>query len=299
MRQTIVVPVIHDSQDGVAFTHGCVNVNRMKWSGLIDAHVHADGLTDADLDLLASFGVEQVLVCAHDGAIDRRRPTCAAWLSQYDRLLSVEARRLRRHGLRALFALGVHPAHAPERGLEELFHRLPAYLSHPAVVALGSLGVSTGDAREQWVLGRQLEMAHELRRPVLVSPPPLDPGGGMKSLLALLRRYELGPERILIERATAPMVPLLRGLGFSIALEASPGRLSSDEIVHIVSRWGAERFVLTSHAGEGSADVLGVPQLAMGLAARGLSDEVVMRVGRENALRFLGRQESTSRRRAG
>lgn len=271
----------------------------MQWSRLIDAHVHADGLSDADLDLLASFGVEQVLVCAHDGAIDRLAPTSVSWLAQYDRLLSFEAHRLRRYGLRALFALGVHPAHAPQRGLEELLHRLPAYLSHPAVVALGTLGLNTGDAREKWVLGRQLEMASDLRRPVLVSPPPLDSEGGMKPLLALLRRYDLPPERILIERVTARMVPLLRGLGFSIALEASPGRLSSEEIVALVSQWGAERFVLTSHAGDGPADVLAVPQMVMRLAAYGLSREVILHVARENALRFIGRSEPASRRRVG
>lgn len=270
----------------------------MQWSGLIDAHVHADGLSDSDLDLIASFGVEQVLVCAHDGVIDRLKPTSAAWLAQYDRLLSFEAQRFRRYGLRALFALGVHPAHAPDRGLEDLLHRLPAYLSHPAVVALGLLGLNTGDAREQWVLGRQLEMASELRRPVLVSPP-LDSERGMKLLLALSRRYDVSPERILIERVTARMVPLLRGLGFSIALEASPGRLSVEEIVSLVRQCGADRFVLTSHAGEGPADVLAVPQMAMRLEAQGLSREVIERVGRENALRFLGRLEPVSRRRAG
>lgn len=271
----------------------------MQGKTLIDAHVHADGLTDPALELLASFGVEQVLVCAHDGAIDHRKPTTAAWLAHFDQLLSFEARRLRRHGLRALFALGVHPAHAPQRGLEALLHRLPAYLSHPAVVALGALGLKTGDAREQWVLGRQLEMASELRRPVLVSPPPLAPEFGMKPLLALVRRYNVPSERILIEHVTARMVPLLRGLGFSIALEASPGRLSAEEIGALISQFGADRFVLTSHAGEGAADVLAVPQMATRLAAQGLSPEVIARVGRENALRFLGRSEPTSHRRVG
>lgn len=271
----------------------------MTWSGLIDAHVHADGLSDAAADLLASFGVEQVLVCAHDGAIERLEPSSATWLAQFDRLLSVEAERLRRHGLRALFAIGVHPAHAPWRGLEELLHRLPAYLSHPSVVAIGALGLKAGDDRERWVLGRQLEMARDLRRPVLVASPPLDPHGGMKPLAALVKQYELPPERVLIEHVTPGMVPLLRACGFSIALEASPGRLSAEDVVTIVRRYGPERFILTSHAGDGAADTLAVPQMAMRLEEAGLSRAVVERVARENALRFAGRSEPQRRVRTG
>lgn len=262
---------------------------------LIDAHVHADGLTDPDLELMARFGVEQVLVCAHDGAIDRRAPTAAGWLAHFDRLLDVEGPRLRRHGLWPVFAVGVHPAHAPWRGLEELFHRLPAYLSHPAVVALGTLGLKTVDDRERWVLGRQLEMARDLRRPVVVAPPPIRPMQALRPLVSLVKQYELPPHRVLVEHVTARMLPLLRACGFSIALEPSPGRLPAEEIVALVQRYGPERFLLTSHAGEGAADVLAVPQMVSRLIDAGLSPEVIDRVARQNALRFVGREAPVRR----
>lgn len=259
---------------------------------LIDAHVHADGLSDADIALLASFGVEQVLVCAHDGAIERLEPTVDGWVAQFERLLGHEAARFRRHGVRALFALGVHPAHAPVRGLERLLHLLPGYLSHPAVVAIGALGFKTGDARERWVLGRQLEMAETLRRPALVSAPPLDPDGGLRPLAALLHEHRLPASRILVERLTARHVLLLRELGFYMALEPSPGRLSMAEIESMVKRHGPERFVLSSHAGDGAANVLAVPQTAAALSHAGLSDAVVERLGRRNLLRFIGRDDA-------
>lgn len=267
----------------------------MKRSTHIDAHVHADGLSDADLELMARFGVEQVLVCAHDGAIDRRAPSAAGWLAHFDRLLTVEGPRLRRHGLWPVFALGVHPAHAPWRGLEELLHRLPAYLSHPAVVALGTLGLKTGDDRERWVLGRQLELARDLRRPVVIASSPLRPMQGLKPLVALVKQYDLPPHRVLIEHVTPRMLPLLRACGFSIALEASPGRLPAEEIVALIRRYGPERFLLTSHAGEGAADVLAVPQLVSSLLDAGLSAQVIERVARHNALRFVGRDEPARR----
>lgn len=258
----------------------------------LDAHVHADGLRDCDLETLARFGVRTVVVCAHDGAIERGEPTAKAWLAQFDRLFDVEATRFRAHGIRALFAVGIHPAHAPWHGLDELLHRLPAYLSQPSAVAVGSLGLKTGSEREVHVLTRQLELARDLRRPVYVSGPPLDPAGGLKSLVSLLLASGIAHDRILVGHVTLAMLPLLRAWPFAIALEPSEGRLPPGDVVAAIRRHGPGRFVLTSHAGEGSADLLAVPQIAARLRAAGLSDDVVCRVARDNALRLLGREDA-------
>jgi predicted metal-dependent TIM-barrel fold hydrolase len=267
---------------------------------LVDGHVHADGLRDVDLETLARFGVEQVLVCAHDGALPRpSAATAVDWLTQFDRLLSVELPRFRRHGLRPLFALGIHPASAPWHGLEALLHRLPHYLSHPAVVAVGSLGLRHYDEREQFVLGRQLELAAELRRPVLVSAPVRDPFRVVQKLVLQTRQAGIPADRVLIERVIPPTLPLLRACGFSIALEPSPGRLSLEEIVRAVQHFGPDRFVLSSHAGEGAADPLAVPMVASTLVDAGLSPAVIERVASANLLRFLRRDVSVPRARVG
>lgn len=265
---------------------------------LVDAHVHGDGLRDADLDTLAHFGVEQAIVCSHDGAIDRFAPSADDWLRQFDRLIDREALRFRRYGVRALLAFGIHPAHAPRRGFELLLDRLPGYLSHPAAVAIGGLGLKSQQPWERYVLTRQLELAATLRRPVIVSAPPLGPGRGMRPLIRLLQESAIEPERILVETVTAATFPLLRECGFTISLEPAFGRLDVGEVVRLVRRFGSERVVLSSHAGDGSADLLAVPGLAAMLENAGLSDAVINRVARENALRFLGRADVLRRRSA-
>jgi predicted metal-dependent TIM-barrel fold hydrolase len=263
---------------------------------LVDSHIHPEGLRDCDLETLARFGVEQVLVCAHDGAVPRRADGAASdWMAHFDALLSTQAARIRRHGLRPLFALGISPAAAPWHGLEELLHRLPAYLSHPAVVGIGSLGLQNRDAREQFVLRRQLELAVSLRRPVIVSAPTRPAVPGMRTLIDWLRDSGIDPGRVLIENATPRGIALADECGYAVALEASRGRLSARAILGMIQARGARRFVLTSHAGEGAADLLAVPSLVASLIDGGLSDAIVSRVGWENALRFLGRMEPARR----
>lgn len=256
---------------------------------LVDTHVQPDGLRDADLETLARLGVARVVVCADDGAVERRGGSAAAWLRHFEHLLTTEAARLRRHGLRPLFALGVHPAHAPWHGFEELMHRLPAFLSDPAAVALGSLGLRTLDERERFVLTRQLELAAGLRRPVVVSAPAGATVREVRGLVQVLRGAGLPPSSVLVERASRAAVKLLRACGFHVALDPCPGRLQAEEVVALVRSQGPEGFVLASHAGEGAADLLAVPGLAAQLEDAGLSAEVVARVGRDNALRFFGR----------
>jgi len=264
---------------------------------LVDAHVHPEGLSNADLDTLARFGVRRVLACAHDGAPDRRGvySTAPGWLRHWERLLGPEAARMRRHGLRPMFALGVAPGHAPWHGLEELLHKLPDFLSNPAAVAIGTLALSGAGERERTVLRRQLDLAADLRRPVIVAAPPLRPAGGSRALAAMLRSGDLPPERILVEHATASTLRVLLACGFAVALEPSPGRLTAEAAVEFVRRHGPERLVVTSHAGDAGADLLAVPGFVARLRDAGLSRAVTRRVARDNALRFLGREESARR----
>jgi predicted metal-dependent TIM-barrel fold hydrolase len=259
---------------------------------LVDAHVHADGLRDCDLETLARFGVEQALICAHDGALRRGADASARdWLQQYESVLSREPERFRRFGIRALFALGVHPAAAPWRGLEELLQKLPMFLSHPAVVAIGPLPMRNIDPREEYVLCRQLELAGDLRRPLIIAAPVRAPARGLRKIIALVRAASLPPEGVLVENLNLRGVALADTCGYAVALEASPGRLSAADIEAIVEARGPRRFVLTSHAGEGAADLLAVPFIAAMLRDGGLSRAVVSRVARENALSLLGRGE--------
>jgi predicted metal-dependent TIM-barrel fold hydrolase len=267
---------------------------------LIDGHVQAEGLRDVDLETLARFGLEQVLVCSHDGGLPRPdKPTVRDWLSHYERLLTFHAARFKRHGLRPLFALGIHPAAAPWIGLEELLHKLPLYLSDPAVVAVGALGLRHFDEQEAYVLRRQLELAVELRRPVLVSGPVREPTKGIRKLVALLKEVEMPPSQVLVEQPTRASLPLLRACGLFVALESSPGRLSVLDISRNIRAFGAERSVLTSHAGEGAANLLAVPMLVERLSEDGLSEAVIARLARENLLRFLRREESVRAARVG
>src|SRR5512133_441042 len=134
---------------------------------MFDALLRAGGLRAAEVDDLRFFGVTGALVPSDDSAVPA---TADAVRRGWDEVVST-VRRLRRLGLAAWAALGVHPGRIPTRGLEALLAELPDALGRREVAAVGLAGLAGGGELEERVLARQLELARELRRPIVVETP--------------------------------------------------------------------------------------------------------------------------------
>ena len=265
-----------------------------------DALLHAGALRARDLDDLAFFGVDGALVPSDDAVVPA---TARAIRAGWD--LTVQAaRRLRGAGLAGYAALGIHPRRIPLRGLEALLAELPGALDRPEVGAIGAIGLDAGGELEERVLCRQLELARELRRPVLVATPWRGKERVTRRVLALLRESELDPSRVLVAGADARTVRAVRACGYlaGVSLSASAGRRGPiDDAVRLVAALGPEGLVLGSDAGLAGADLLALPRAADRLAKAGLTEAVVRRVCGANARAFLGVEPARAerRRRAG
>ncbi len=250
---------------------------------LFDAHLRPAGVGGRDVGDLRFFGVAGALCPSGDPAAAAAASVRRGW----ERLVGPAVRRLRRQGLAAYAALGVHPRRIPWRGLEALLAELPDLLGRPEVVAIGEIGLEEGGGREEEVLARQLEMARELRLPVVVRTPWKDAVRLTRRILAMLREAELEPGRVLVGHADARTVRMVRACGYRAGLWLSSGAGALEAAVRLVRSLGAEGLVLGSGAGEGG-DLLALPRAADRLARAGLSDAVVRRVCGLNALAVLG-----------
>lgn len=253
---------------------------------MFDALLHARSLRPPDLADLRFFGVAGGLVPA-DAVVPA---TAAAVRRGWDDVV-LAVRRLRRAGLAGWGAVGVHPRRIPLRGLEALLAELPAALGRREIAALGAVGLDAGGELEDRVLARQLELARELRRPVVVSTPWRARERLTRRVLAILREAELEPSRVLVAGADARTVRAIRACGYLAGLSLSAGggpHGGIDAAVRVVAALGPEGLVLGSDAGLAGGDLLALPRAADRLAKAGLSDAVVKRVCGGNALAFLG-----------
>ncbi len=250
---------------------------------MFDPLLHARPLRPRDLADLTFFGIDGGLVPSDDAIA---ASTGAAIRGGWDEV-TLAVRRLRRAGLAAWGALGIHPRRIPLRGLEALFAELPAALGRPEVAALGAVGLDGGGELEERVLARQLDLARELRLPVLLATPWRGRERITRRLLALVREAELEPGRVLVAGADDRTVRAVLACGHHAGLSLSAdGGL--DAAARLVGALGPERLVLGSDAGLAGGDLLSLARVADRLEKAGLSEAVVRRVCGANALAFLG-----------
>ncbi|HTN51380.1 MAG TPA: hydrolase TatD [Anaeromyxobacter sp.] len=253
---------------------------------MFDALLHAGALSARDLADLEFFGVRGALVPSDDAAVASSAAVRRGW----EAVVS-SVRRLRKAGLAGHAALGLHPARIPLRGLEALLAELPAMLGRPEVAALGAVGLHQGGALEERVLARQLELARELRVPVLVALGWRERERLARRVLAILREAELEPGRVLVAGVDARGVRAIRACGYLAGLSLSAGVRPGDGLeaaVRTVAALGPEGLVLGSGAGLAGGDLLALPRAADRLARAGLGGGVIRRVCAVNAIRFLG-----------
>jgi predicted metal-dependent TIM-barrel fold hydrolase len=248
-----------------------------------DALFQAASHRASDVETLRFFGVAGALVPSGDAF----HPPTAAALREHWLATVATVRTLRRRGLPAWAALGVHPRRIPRRGLAERLAELPELLGQREVAALGPAGLEEGGAEEEEVFLAQARLAAELRLPFLVRAGWRARARLTGRLVDLLEEVELAPAQVLVLHAGASLLPVLRARGYR-ALVTMPGKRGVDEAVRLVARHGAEGIVLGSDAGEGGGDPLALPRAADGLQRAGLSLAVIRRACLTNALDWLG-----------
>jgi predicted metal-dependent TIM-barrel fold hydrolase len=251
---------------------------------IFDAHLRGASLSTRDVSDLRFFGVAGALF----PLAGRGGPPGAGDLRREWEETTLGVARLRRAGLGAFAALSIPPGRIPVRGTEALLADLPVWLSRRGVAAIGPTGPGSGTPREEELFSRQLEMALELRRPVLVAAPARDAVRATHRAVAALRESGVAPERVLVDGADARTVRILRAVGYCAVLSLSSGPGALDEAARLVRSLGPEGIALASQAGDGVGDLLALPRAADRMGRLGLSEAVIRRVCGRNALDALG-----------
>jgi predicted metal-dependent TIM-barrel fold hydrolase len=230
-------------------------------------------LSDRDLEVLSSFGVKGALVPV--GATPE-----AAQIAER------EISRMRRGGIAPFVSFGLSGALLPGGALEVELQRLPSLLSLPRAVALGPLGLCAAEPATDYAVERMLDLAAELKRPVVVRSDASAAGREARRLLSMIRASRIPPERVLGVSLPAQTLVLFRECGHSVGVGLSPA-MSSRRLIETVRRFGSERFLLLGEGG----DFLGLPKALAILEEAKLPASVIRRVAFENALRFFGIEE--------
>lgn len=251
---------------------------------LFDAHLHAEGLSDVDLETLRLFGVERALLPAHPLLTT---PTPRAILNQFAELTGKQRERCARAGITAHVAIGLHPRALPRRGTDEVLSAIPGLLQREKVRAIGPAGLFRDTEVEREVLVAQARLARRFRFPLLVTLPSREHERLARRTLEVLRGTRIPPRLVLVEGVSGRTLPLVRALGYRAALSLHPDGIGTDRAVALCRKHGGTGVVLSSHAGDGASDLLALPRAHALLVRAGLSP-LARRVAFRNAATLLG-----------
>ena len=248
-----------------------------------DAHIRLEGIEQPVLDDLAYFGVSDVLIAAH---APTSFETSEEVLSYFNRLITEDLERVGESGLKPWVALGVQLEAVPRRSHPELWRELPRLLSHPRVVAVGELFFDQGSREEVQLLTRQLELAGECDKSVVVS---VSRGESVRKIKAVIKRVEevgLSPGRVIINPVdeTAIRVVVMAGCWAGITL--GPLFFSTSGCVELITEFSefSERGVVVNGGlRAGPVDVLALPKVALALKEAGVSTTAIEKMMWGNA----------------
>ena len=94
-----------------------------------------------------------------------------AVLGMWERFLGFELKRGGAIGYETFVSLSVPFYGLTPKGAEECLKRLPDYLKHERVVAVGEIGLDVGTDFEKWLFRSQLQLAKSHNLPVICHTP--------------------------------------------------------------------------------------------------------------------------------
>jgi predicted metal-dependent TIM-barrel fold hydrolase len=240
---------------------------------MFDTCVYPQGLSDDELAVMRSFGIDTILA--------RAKPATFP-VSALSPLSHEIIGRCARNDVKASLAIGVHPS-SRLSGLEidELAH------ASLHANAIGPTGLFLNTASERETLAMHCELALMTRKPLIITVPNHNNERRTREVIALVRRHELSPSRVAFEHCSLKSARLVHQLGYFCGLTIHHESLSAMEASSLIVELGAHRFFVGSAAGNGPSDILAMPRFLNHLKKNRFSGSLRSALTR-NANRFFG-----------
>jgi uncharacterized protein len=255
---------------------------------IFEPHIHMYSRTTDDYERMALAGVRAILEPAFWLGQERKR--AATFFDYFDSLTGFEVERARKYGIEHYCTLALNPKEANNEKLaNEVLAALKDFLQHPRVVGVGEVGFDSITPAEERAFRRQIELAAELKLPVLIHTPHVEKKRGTEQSLKVVKASGY-PERLfLVDHNNEETTGLVRQTQCWAGHTVYPvTKLSPERAVNLLAEYGVERTLVNSSADWGPSDCLSVPRTAFEMRRRGFSESDIETVVWRNPVEFFG-----------
>ena len=255
----------------------------------IDPHLHTVLLDDGLLMKIALTGMEACVIpmfhCLN-GVFE-----ADAVLSLWDRSLGFELTRAGTIGYEAFVSLSVPFYGLTEKGTEECLKRLPDYLKHDKVVAMGEIGLDVGTEFEKTLFRTQLQIAKSHNLPVICHTPiRLAPQAPeiIKQVINVIKEEKFPVDRVILDHAGERTFDSIIASGAKVGLSCCFDKMPPEPVADLIlnNRGKLEQFIVNSELASGDG-YFTVPMVALALRRAKLPHKDIYEVIYENPKAFF------------
>ena len=255
----------------------------------IDPHLHTVLLDDGLLMKIALTGMEACVIpmfhCLN-GIFE-----AGAVLSLWDRSLGLELTRASTIGYEAFASLSVPFYGLTEQGTEECLKRLPDYLKHERVVAMGEIGLDVGTEFEKRLFRTQLQIAKSHNLPVICHTPiRLAPQAPeiIKQVINVIKEEKFPMDRVILDHAGERTFDSIVSSGAKVGLSCCFDKMPPESVADLIlnNRDKLDQFIVNSELASGDG-YFTVPMVALALRRAKLPHKDIYKVIYENPKAFF------------
>jgi predicted metal-dependent TIM-barrel fold hydrolase len=258
---------------------------------MIDPHLHLDRMKGKDVETLSIAGVEAAVLPT---------PHLLQWMVSAETLfrmwrmfLDFEVKHSESLGIKVFVTLGVPFYGLDTESVGIALDELPKYLSHPAVVGLGEIGMDAGIADEEKIFRRQLAIAKEHDKPVIVhTPTPLEPQATdvFRQIVKVVESEHFPMDRVVFDHTGIQTLKERLNTGAMVGLSLCYDKLRPEDAAEVVAEYEDYRpqLLVNSEFGYSGEGYYSVPRAVLSMRRLGLKRDVIEGVTWDNPRRFFG-----------
>lgn len=254
----------------------------------IDPHIHMVSRTTDDYEAMRAAGIVAIIEPAF--WMGQPRTSIGSFQDYFSSLINWERFRASQFGIKHYCTMGLNSKEANNEALaEQVMEILPLFASKEGVVAIGEIGYDDQTKAEDKYFRAQIELAKQLKLPIMVHTPHRDKKNGTIKSMDVIEEHGVDPSMVVIDHNNEETVKDVLDRGYWAAFTIYPNtKMGNERMVEVVKQYGSERIIVDSSADWGVSDPLAVPKTASLMLERGVSKEDIHLTCYKNALDVYG-----------
>ena len=249
---------------------------------MIDTHMHADARSGEDFEKMYLAGIDCAITCSY---YPYKIPQDIVLLNHLNRILELDTKRAREHGLDLKVALGIHPTNSNVKP-DIIFENLYKWIESGQIIAIGEIGLEDLTKNEIDIFKQQLDIASETDSKVIIHTPRKNKQEVLKVILDILPQH-IDENHAVIDHINPNVIEEVIDTDCMLGLTVQPQKMDKFEAISILDKYGFDKFVINSDISNKPSDPLSVPKTIRELKKQGYKQSEIDKVSHRNAERFF------------